>query len=72
MQKKVTGPLRILAFFIVFCTVGLRLRYCKKAEDWGRKDKERHADFQLGICPEVSCLPLPHQTHANGNGNKLR
>lgn len=45
---------------------------------WGRQRTgrevrvKRDADFQLGICPEVSCLPAPHQTYTNGSGNKLR
>lgn len=50
-----------------------------RSRPWGRQRTrgevraKRDTDFQLGICPEVSCLlPTPHQTYANGNGNKLR
>lgn len=39
----------------------------------GSKGNEKLADFQPGICPEVSHpCHSSHQTYANGNGNKLR
>lgn len=72
-QERETGLLRMLTCVIASGTAGPG-----KAGDWGggRGELRVRRDMQASNLESVqrfpAILPLPHQTYANGNNNKLR